>query len=142
MVPILIERRILTLAIAGDVDLLDDCGAGRFGALEMRIDIRHENRQRLRGEAALRGCGIAWFQSVQHDMSVVQVDLRAGDGVAIAVMFAESESGAEPCDGRRHVLNRHVRQQNVGGNGSIAHRLSILRLGFTSPREGARPHLS
>ena len=118
MVSFQIPNCVLPLAVFGLVEILDDLGASRFRVGEVRVHILDEHGKRLRSEAQFRRRGT--FPASHHDAGLAETDLRAADGVAIAIVLGESERVAQPCQGCREVPVGNVGQQDVRGDGTIS----------------------
>src|SRR5690242_531712 len=91
---------VLAFAVLRLVGSLHDRCASRFRALEVFIDILHENRQALRAVAELAWAEGAVARASHHYAGRAEMELSAAGrrGIAVAVVLGESEGSGQPVD--------------------------------------------
>ena len=126
MVAIEVFGSVLQLSIDSLMQIFEEGSSGRFGLLEMGVNVVDEHRETLCPEAKLlRSCVPGLFQ---HDPGAAGGHLRSADRIAVAVMLNKSERLAEPYNGFLQVPIRYVRKHRVSWYRAIGdHRLCPSR---------------
>ena len=116
----------LSLALLGFVQGFDNVGAGCPDSTILAIDIFNKDGQALSSVTQLGWAGLSRLSLTDHDASVAEEHLRAGNRLAIAEVFAKTEHASEPADRLRKILINEVREENVGGDGTVLEHWIIL----------------
>lgn len=119
MVAVEVEGGVLVFTVDGFVGFLNDPCAGCFGALEVGVHVINENSQALGCVAEFSRALKAGLRLIDHDDGAAGVELRAAEGVAVAIVLGESEGGGEPGDGGGEILIDDVREHGVDGDGAV-----------------------
>ena len=122
MVAIEVFGRVLQFSINSLMQIFEESDSGRFGLLEVGVDVFDEDREALCSKAKLlRSCVPGLFQ---HDPGVAGGHLRSADRVAVAVMLNKSERLAEPHKGFLQIPIHYVGKHSVSWYRAIGdHRL-------------------
>src|SRR5579863_9160544 len=118
-VPLPIAKSILQFAIHRFVKLFDEADPGRLGAGKVLLHVLHKDCQGLGAKAQFGGSSILAVGLVHLDAGASEVDLRAGERIAVAIILHEAKRAREPLDRYVQVLVGHVRQDGIGGDGSV-----------------------
>jgi hypothetical protein len=107
---------VLTFAISGLVQFLNDLGACRFSSLEVRINIVDEYCKALSLMPDLRGAGAPRSRAIEHYPGIAEMHLRAIDSpamFAITVVLGEIEYSRQPNQRLGNILIRDMRQYDI-----------------------------
>ena len=87
--------------------------------MEVCGDVVDENGEALGSEAELRWGARVGADVEDHEPGVAEIELRAADGVTVAVVLGESEYAGEPDDCIGNVLINDVREHSICRDGAI-----------------------
>jgi hypothetical protein len=111
----------LAFPIHRDVYLFDDHCSGGLHAVELRIEVLHENGERLGAKPERLGTFLVAASGAHHDVGVAEMELCALDGIAVAIVLDKSEDAGEPGDGGRQIFIHDVRQNDIRRHGAVVH---------------------
>src|SRR5262249_9640636 len=114
-VPFEVLNPILSLAVHGLLQLLDNLRSCRLCSVEMRIDVIDENRHHLSACADLQRTRPGWPRRSQHDPSIAEMHLGSLNGVRrpVTIVLDETEHTTQPCARFGDILIHDVRQDYV-----------------------------
>src|SRR5664279_2427771 len=117
---------VLTLAVRGLVEFLNDPGARRFRSAVVGINVVHKYGEALGVVAGIYRAGAAGSCACQQDPCVAEVHLSAIDGIAAAVVLDKAARRGEPRDRTGNIPVNDMRQQNIGRYGTVLQHLQIV----------------
>ena len=116
-----VQGSVLALPIDGFVNLLHNGGARFSGALIMRVYVLCEKGEALRDLAKLRRTAVTGPGERNHKVCVPGKQLNSGDGIAVLVIFLESEHPGEPFARGVYVQIKIMWEQYIGRDGAVPH---------------------
>ena len=116
-----VEDSVLTLAVDGLVELLDeDCAlVARLGVVGIYVVKKYG--EHLGAGAGDGGAFAAFAGAGDHDDGFAEAHLDAADWVAVAIELREAKDAGEPGPGLGDVAVNQVGQHGIGGDGAVIH---------------------